>query len=375
MQDSNARAVITDWEGPFGKNDYAMELTAYFVPNGANLYTLLSKYDDIVAEVLKRPNYGAGDTLKLILPFLRAYGATNSKIEQYAKNNTRLLSGSIETLRYVKSIMPLYVISASYDICLNHIWRLLGLPKENVYSTPLDIDKYESNDRELRRLKQIALDIGNLANKRIERIREGGALIEIPESAEKVEDFQKEERRVIEKLDDFFWEEIYQMEAGRMIKETKIVDSLGKAGAISEIVKKSDMSMRDFMYLGDSITDVSAFRTIRENGGVTISFNGNDYAIREAEIAVLSENAMITSIFADVFNFCGNEGLRKLIEEWSLDAIEKHTSSNLRGDVLNLLAKKLPRVELISQDNIEKLIEESTRFRKLLRGEMIGALG
>ena len=60
---------ITDWEGPFGKNDYALELSAQYLPNGDNFFTLLSKYDDILADVLKRKNYGAGDTLKLILPF------------------------------------------------------------------------------------------------------------------------------------------------------------------------------------------------------------------------------------------------------------------------------------------------------------------
>ncbi len=353
-----------------------MELTAFFVPNGANFFTLLSRYDDIIAEVLKRHGYGAGDTLKLILPFLKAYGATNDKIEQYSKNNTRLLSGSLDTLRLVKSIMPSYVISASYDICLNHIWRFLDFPRENIYCTRLDIDQYEPDEREMKRLRQIALDVGKLANQCIRRIRKGMALIEIPKNIRGIEDFPKDERKVIEKLDDFFWEEIYRMEAGRMLREVKIMDSLGKAEAIKEIVDNLGVTSQDAMYVGDSITDVLAFRYLRENGGVTISFNGNEYAIRETEIAVLSENTAVTSILAGVFNFLGKERLKSLIKGWSLEAINKFISSPaLRKYISELQIQKLPRVELISQDNVKKLIEESTRFRKALRGDIIGVLG
>ena len=34
------------------------------------------------------------------------------------------------------------------------------------------------------------------------------------------------------------------------------------------------------IYVGDSITDVEAFRSLDEHGGVSISFNGNQHAVR-----------------------------------------------------------------------------------------------
>ena len=55
-------------------------------------------------------------------------------------------------------------------------------------------------------------------------------------------------------------------------------------------------------YIGDSITDVQPLKFANDNGGIAVSFNGNEYAIKEAEIAVMAENTTITSILADIFN-------------------------------------------------------------------------
>ena len=46
------------------------------------------------------------------------------------------------------------------------------------------------------------------------------------------------------------------------------------------------MELEDVMYVGDSITDVEAFKLVRDNGGLTVSFNGNSYAVKNAEVAV-----------------------------------------------------------------------------------------
>ncbi len=375
MQDQKTRSFISDWEGPFGKNDYAMEISDHFIPNGALIFTLLSKYDDILADVLKRKNYGAGDTLKLILPFLRAYGATNDKIEKFAANRTRLLSGSLETLQFVKSIMPSYIISASYDICLSHMWKILKIPKDNFYCTILNIDDYELNINEKERLQKITAELINITNQLVNR-KNGAELIKIPKNARNLGDFYKDDREIIEKLDSYFWEEIYFMDAGRMLKEVQVVDSARKAEAIKIIRKKLGIYLKNCMYIGDSITDTLALRYLRENDGLAISFNGNEYAIKEAEIAVISDNTVITSLLANIFNNYGKKMLIELIKNWSIKNIEKYSyPSKLRKSINQIFKKKMPRVEIITKNNIRELIEESTNFRKRIRGEMIGVLG
>ena len=373
---SSTRAFITDWEGPFGKNDYALELSDLFIPNGNDFFTLLSRYDDILADVLKWRDYGAGDTLKLILPFLKAYGATNEKINQYSMRNARLLSHAIDTLRFIQSIMPSYIISSSYCLCLDHLSEHVDSSQENVYCTELDIDKYILNEKETKRLREIANEIGVLIRQKIKRRKNHEPLIRIPENAEKLEDFSKEDRVVINKLNKFFWEEIYGMEAGRMLREVKVKDGLGKREALKEIIEKLEINPRDAMYVGDSITDALAFRYLRGKGGLTISFNGNKYALREAKIAVLSEDTMVTSILAYIFNHHGKEHVKEFVEEWGLEAIEEHCRDiALKEHISDLYVMKLPKVELISQDNMKQLTEASISFRKALRGEKIGGLG
>jgi len=367
---------ITDWEGPFGKNDYALELSAQYLPNGDNFFTLLSKYDDILADVLKRKNYGAGDTLKLILPFLKACGANNKAIIKYSTENAQLLSNSIETLRFIQSIMPSFVISASYCICLMYISEHIGLPKNNIYCTDLDLDKYELNEKEATRLREIAEEIGVLIKQLMKSDQELGAFLEIPENASRLDDFAEKDRIIIEKLDRFFWEEIYRMEAGRIIREVEVKDSLGKAKAIEEILEELEINPQEAMYVGDSITDALAFRFLREKGGLTISFNGNEYALREAEIAVISEDTLVTSILAYIFKNNGIGCVRDFIKEWGPEVVKEYCKDPiLKSHINDSYFTKLPKVELISQNNINQLIKESTNFRKAIRGKKIGALG
>jgi energy-converting hydrogenase A subunit R len=129
------------------------------------------------------------------------------------------------------------------------------------------------------------------------------------------------------------------------------------------------------MYVGDSITDVQAYQIVRENGGLTISFNGNEYAIREAEVAVISENTIVTSVLADVFNRYDKDTVIKLVKKWDYSTLEKYCNRILLNRMFKLYPRILPKVELITQRNRERLIEESSNFRKKVRGEKIGRLG
>jgi energy-converting hydrogenase A subunit R len=130
------------------------------------------------------------------------------------------------------------------------------------------------------------------------------------------------------------------------------------------------------VYVGDSITDVQPLRLVRENGGLTVSFNGNDYAVREAEIAVLSGNTIVTSVLADSFSRLGRNQTFKLVEEWSPSALEKYSASPaLRERMLVLYPDGFSQVERITDENRERLKRESSLFRKSVRGEAIGKLG
>jgi len=357
------RVFVTDCEGPISKNDNAYELTEHFIPNGSTFFALVSKYDDVQADIVKKLGYKAGDTLKLILPFLQAFGATNEKIKEFSAKNILLVPGAKETLRFVRGIMPSFVVSTSYQQYMQALCDVVGFPFKNVYCTELSLDKYQISRKEVEELKRLKEEIVAMP------------MIKIPEDATSIKDFSERDRQTIQRLDEIFWEKISGMESGKMLREVNPVGGFEKANAVKDIAKKTGCKLCDTMYVGDSITDVQSFQLVRENDGLTVSFDGNSYAIREAEIAVLSDNAAVTSVLAEVFNSYGRKGVLELARDWSYSGLRRYCSPVLQSQISQLYPKTIPKVEIITSANKKRLIKESTAFRKTVRGEAVGGLG
>jgi len=357
------RVFVTDCEGPISKNDNAFELVSHYIPGGDRFFTIVSRYDDVLADVVKRPGYKAGDTLRLILPFLKAYGATDEGMRKFSARNILLVSGAIETLKYVLEIMPSFIVSTSYEHYINALCEATGFPFSNTYCTKVKIDEYELKDFEAERIRELALEIREMP------------IIEIPRDAKSLDDLSSSDIAVVRRLDEIFWSEISKMSAGRMLREVNPVGGYEKANAVKEISSNFKVELSDVIYVGDSITDVESFRLVRSGGGLTVSFNGNAYAVREAEIAVLSKHTIIISILADVFNKGGKEAVMNLVENWSLSATEKSCNALLANKLKNIFDSDLPKIEVVTPSNMERLMYESSIFRKTVRGESIGALG
>ncbi len=358
------KLFISDCEGPISKNDNAYELTEHFVPDGDYFFALVSKYDDVQADIVKRPRYKAGDTLRLILPFLKAYGAANEKIRKFSAEHILLVPGARDTLRFVGNLMPSFIVSTSYEQYIHALCSVVDFPRGNVYCTRLDIDRYRVGKEEIERLRQIREEIAAMP------------MIEIPEGAVSLNDFSVRDQKTIRRLDEILWKEIAETESGRMLEEVNPVGGFEKAHAVNDIVEKIGSNLSNAMYVGDSITDVEPFRLVREKEGLTVSFNGNQYAVREAEVAVLSSNTIVTSILADAFGRFGKTHVLKLVEEWSHSALKRHgVDPALEKQIIELYPKALPQVEMITSNNKERLMKESSAFRKTVRGEAIGRLG
>ena len=359
------RVFISDCEGPISKNDNAFEITANFVPNGDKLFALISKYDDVLADVLKKPGYSAGSTLKLILPFLKAYDVTDGQMEEFSAQNLILIANSKDTLQHVRAVASAFIVSTSYEHYIKALCKAVDFPYENTYCTKLSMDKYAVTEQEKNRLKDIAKDIAQMP------------MIAIPPAAKSIEDFSIADQETIKRLDTVFWNEIAGMSVGRVFSEVTTVGGSQKAAAIEDAVAKLHVPLVNVMYVGDSITDVEAFKLVRENGGLTVSFNGNGYAVRNAEIAVLSENNMVTAVIVDVFCRQGEQAVLNLVENWNLQSLESNQVVNpsLLDHLFSLHTQTLPKVQIVKAENMETLAKKSSEFRKKVRGESIGRLG
>jgi energy-converting hydrogenase A subunit R len=358
------RVFISDCEGPVSKNDNAFELASRFIPKGDRLFTLISRYDDVLAEIIKREGYKAGDTLKLILPFLKANDVKDEDMVEYSSGHILLVSGAKEMLGFVRGLMPSFIVSTSYVHYMRALCDIVGFPLESVYCTQLDLDKYWISAEEKSRLVELGEEMNNLT------------MPDIPRGARYVEDLPRKMQETIGRLDEIFWKEVSSMKIGRLLDEVNPVGGTEKAVAVNDVCSKLNVGLQDVMYVGDSITDVEAFRLVRDGGGLAVSFNGNNFAVRDAEVAVLSENAVVTAVLADVFKGFGKSKLMKLIEEWKLSTIEKFALYQpLKRCFLRVCRKGFPRVELVTAHNRGRLMRESAAFRRTVRGERIGRLG
>ncbi len=358
------RVFISDCEGPISKNDNAFEVTAHFVPDGDRLFTLISKYDDVLTDVLKRRNYSAGGTLKLILPFLKAYDVTDRRMMEFSGQNLILIANSKDTLQHVRSIASAFIVSTSYEHYIKALCKALDFPYENTFCTQFSIDKYPITEQEKSRLKEIAREIVQMP------------MVNIPPMAKSLKEFSSKDQETIRRLDEIFWNEIACMNIGKIFSEVTPIGGGQKAKAIEKAVRRLRARLEDVMYVGDSITDMEAFKLVRDHGGLTVSFNGNHYAVKNAEIAVLSENSIVTAIIADLFCKLGKQQTVRALKNWNSKTLRKSAVSQpLLDRFLALYPAALPKVQIVTAQNMETIVKESSEFRKKVRGEAIGRLG
>lgn len=342
-----AYQFVTDCEGPISLNDNALELSEHYIPNGANFFAKLSKYDDYLADIEKREGYKAGDTLRLILPFLKAYGATNDGIASFSKKNIILVKEASKLLRFVSEHMASFIISTSYEPYIKALCEVVGFPFEQTYCTRLDIDKYQIDEAETARIKALGEEIDKLPP------------IDLPSEAKTLADLSSSTQETIGRLEEIIWQEVMGLESGQMLKEVNPIGGREKANALLDSLKVTGNDLSQVMYVGDSITDVQALQLAKEDGGLAVSFNGNRYAIEAAEIALISDNAYVTQSVARAFLAGGKGEVLRLLKEWQKSIIEEAS---------------LPQAAVITEENREELVKISEKLRKEIRG-VAGTLG
>jgi energy-converting hydrogenase A subunit R len=264
----------------------------------------------------------------------------------------------------VRTIARAFIVSTSYEHYIKALCKALDFPYQNTYCTRLSIDKYSIAEQEKTRLKEMAKEIVQMS------------MLSIPPAAKLMENFSSKDQETIKRLDKIFWNELASMNLGRIFSEVAPVGGGQKAEAIEDAVERLHAPLSDVMYVGDSITDVEAFRLVRDNGGLTVSFNGNHYAVKNAEIAVLSENSIVTAIIADLFCKHGKQQTLQVLKNWDSKALRKSAVSQpLLDRFLALYPTALPKVQIVTAQNMETIVKESSEFRKKVRGEAIGRLG
>lgn len=265
--------IFTDWEGPWVLTDFAYECAMAFF-NSYEFFERLSQYDDYLVLIDRRDDYNAGDTLRLLAVFLVANDVTSYELRDLAENVLRYVPDAKESIDELNE-KPI-VISTSYEHFLEVSAKPLGL---RYHCTRFNPEDYSISGNLKREIIESVEIIANLPE------------IRIPPD--------KDSMKSVKWLNNFFWNRMFKTEARRILEGVRAVGGRRKL----EIVLSYNPGK--VIVIGDSISDVDMLAYAKEKG-IAISFNGNEYALKNSNLAVICESAFGE---VDVLNACLKFGL------------------------------------------------------------------
>jgi len=248
--------LFFDLEGPLSPEDNAYELLGLF-PKGKHVFEAVSRYDDLLY-VKKGEEYIPGNALALVIPFLLRHGISSRDMVRLAER-ARLIPGAHEIISWAKARgWKVGCITTAYEPFATVLTRKLGIPQENVVATKLPQDKsFPLSEEEI-----------NLIDKVVEEI----------------DSLSPDDSRVKEILGRFF---AFGLPRTRLGKITEMVNPVGGQTKVKAI-RRFCSSLANCVAVGDSITDGVMLKEVGKEGGISIAFNANEYALRASTVGLAS---------------------------------------------------------------------------------------
>jgi len=368
------RQVNLACQGLITRNNNAFELARHFIPKGDLLLWRLERYDRFRGEasLLEGSQKGGsyqevGKFLIYVIPFLKAFGATEQRVAEYSTVSLSLMPGAEKFLQMLQAAyIPCFIVSSAFRPFIRSLCRLLGFEESLTYSTPLDIDEVAIDISEQEVLKDIADEILNMP---FLSWRNDSAAPQCRQV------FPKEHISYWQRLESILNDEIANMQIGKLLSRGLALAGKGKVAAIKDSLEKTGNPAEGVIYFGSSILDAAALSWVRAAGGLAVSFNGDRAALQSAEVAVMSGNSAILAILSDIFYHQGKEAVLDLINTWDLQHIQIQTEKlkihpSLISELFSHEPESFPLLDLITDENLERLVEASQSCRRMTLGEV-----
>jgi energy-converting hydrogenase A subunit R len=274
--------LVFDLEGPLSPMDHAAEAMRAVggklgKPDFFDFFEMLSLYDDVLT-LEERPGYNPGDTLRLIAPIVST---------QLSDRELRAISGSATLTPgardLIASLNPedVYVASTSYQQHALAISKQLGIKDSQVNCT---------------------------------KLRKYGDFPYLNDLMAVFRVYKKSGMDAVKKdLDEIFWDKM-----GEDYLDTIVCGGRRKEEVVEFISRQRNKSISEFIVVGDSITDMHILARVAKEGGVAISFNGNQYSAPKANLAVSANSLMAIRPIIDGF-----KGVWGFVERWNSARQEK----------------------------------------------------
>lgn len=289
------RCIAFDMEGPLTSQDAAFELMG-LVPGGHQVFQAISRYDDILA-LSGRPDYEPGDTLALIVPFLLYHRLSAFHIQRLAES-APLVNGAREVIAQLAGEgYEVFAITTTYEQYAQRIAQRLGLALTRLACTSFPLEEFSAR-----------LRTANMSA--VTRI----------ESALRRLDVEKDEKRLGELLDAFYWEELPGSPLGDAVASVRPLGGKRKLGALGRFAAATRLGLSDWVVVGDSITDNAMLTAVRDATGLAVVFNGNRYALECGTVGVASTSLSDLLPLLGAWDKGRLEGARDFVSDAAKDA-------------------------------------------------------
>ena len=349
--------LVLSCDGILSMNDFARDLCARSIRDGGRFFDVVSRYNDLITYSLCREEPKVVPTLKLIIPFLKAFGVTDHSAYEFAKEDLRLVPGAKESVGYLKGLLPTYVSTGSYEHHVMALCDALDFPPDYFSCTKAEFDAAEQDRLESRKIRELASRISSMR---------------IPDTLYTVTDpdyLDDDDSEIVDTLDEIFNDTVAKMEAAEKYKDLVSIGSNEKAYSLLEIRRKTGIEFDATAYVGSGANDYQALDLIRDSEGLAISFNGSEHAVRGCNVAVMASNTIVLDVLVGEFYNEGIQAVFDMVDNWDRSYLETHKCSdrNLMDRMLAAYPKKLPVVKRVGRRNVKRTIEESEAYRKKFR--------
>ena len=349
------RYLLLEPRGFLLNGDINREICSELIPGGDRLYDVIERYD-YISGFVRDPEGPYGSSARYMIPFLKVYGATERSMFETAKKKMRFTRGAKDSCAYLSELMNVIIRTGMYDQALTHFLNVMGSPGANICGTDSAIDPFNLDRIDSEKIKEIAGKLSSLEVSSYEYPRNTSDLI--PEDTE----LFRKTRRALERD--------MPLQGAVLFEGCKAINSLDKAWVYA------DKKVRDqdgTVYIGSNASDSKVMGFVNSDSGMTISFNGTDAAVRACRIAVVSDDSLAGTFFAQMFNSYGYQHTLETAEDWSRSYLDACEISD-RRIIDRILSRTgaFPKVFVVDRNNVEDVVEKNRNACKKIKAGRSG---
>ncbi|MCK9322456.1 MAG: hypothetical protein RBR05_02245 [Candidatus Methanomethylophilaceae archaeon] len=350
------KQLICSCQGFLQMNNSSKGLCERFIKNGDKFYDIISRYDDIIAYVLNRDEGRSGNTARFIAPFLKAFGATDYGMYQYCKESLRIMPEAKRVMKYLTNTLPTFISTSSYEHNVMALCDTLDISINIVDRATVSMDSYDISRSEGRLIREMANQVTNLKLPRHEYE------LNVPMTLE------ADEIHMIEVCDEIFHNKIKDLEINELMRNMKVVGANEKAYSLLDIRKRTMIDLDGTAYIGGAMMDYQSMDLVRDGGGLSMAFNGSEFAVHGCNIAVLSRDCTVAAVLVQEFYNEGIEAVYELVRNWDREKLKNRECPDryLMDAMLAANPHKLPEVYIVDKDNVKEIAKKSNGYRKKL---------